>query len=318
MAVRRLLRFLAGACTSLALLPAPGVAGAAEALPETPPGDVLVLTINLQEAYGADDLSSLREMRVFVDRAMALLEQAPDVLLLQEVRDRSANKVATLLSEATSMDYYLAVDPGHPPSTLYDNRQVLKDTAIVLNRTTMQRIGRGSFVATSYPQSAAAPGELRMIKKHAHGLVQERASGQRLSLASIHYVHAPKIRSAELSDEYRARWSAEIADLLAATYPSAASLAMGGDFNQGRCLEGIGANCDTASFWDVLTSPPYNFIEAIRPIVGYSETGGVDYVFTSAEAVSAGIDAEYEGEGARGDPDRFYSDHKMRWTVLRF
>src|SRR3972149_2222495 len=63
------------------------------ALNDTPDDRVLIVTTNLQEAYGDSDVGNLRDMRNYVDRLLKLVPNNPDVLNLQEITVKGARFV---------------------------------------------------------------------------------------------------------------------------------------------------------------------------------------------------------------------------------
>ena len=65
-------------------------AGATEA---SPPGRVVVVTTNLQEAWQTADVRDHSEMENYVERLIDQLPYFPDVVLLQEVKLSSARYV---------------------------------------------------------------------------------------------------------------------------------------------------------------------------------------------------------------------------------
>src|SRR5687768_17287391 len=73
---------------------------AAQASAHSPPGQLLVVATNLLEAWG-DEANNNSEMDIYVSRLLNQVPYLPDVLLLQEVKYRSARYVKNLLTRET-------------------------------------------------------------------------------------------------------------------------------------------------------------------------------------------------------------------------
>jgi hypothetical protein len=287
-----------------------GSAAAAPAAPAatTDSGQVMVVTANLQEAFGAEDVSNLAEMDVFADRLSRLLSVAPDVLLLQEVRDTSAARVATGLTAATGHNYVVAVDPGPDPWSETSRKVIKKETAIVVNADTMTASSAGGFIGTTYTRSQS-DGSMPEVKKQAYTSLTESASGWRLPMVSLHYTLAQKLAGKAVSDEKRRTWSVKIADFLNTNYPNADHDTIAGDFNAGRCAV---LPCQIAPFYNALTSEARAYHDCIYTVV---DDPGVDFIFSTGGVIDAGTDSGYDPDAARGTPG-FYSDHPFRWAIV--
>ncbi|MDQ4065321.1 MAG: hypothetical protein M3161_04675, partial [Actinomycetota bacterium] len=75
--------------------------------------------------------------------------------------------------------------------------------------------------------------------------------------------------------------------------------------------------CDKEPFWQNLTEAPWNYSDVIYEV--YLEgkrvhrmLGGVDFIFTTGDAVDGGADTTYD----RFDESQFYSDHRFYWGVV--
>ncbi|MFN2489479.1 MAG: hypothetical protein ABR529_07040 [Actinomycetota bacterium] len=299
---------LAAAIGGALLLPVPA---AADVSTESPADQVLVVTANLQEAYSDKDVRDATDVDVFLRRASSLLPYAPDVLLLQEVRHRSAAYVARGLTARTGSHYSVIVDPGVDPWHKARKKIVKKETAIVVNTDTMQPLG-GGFLKTSYPRSESVDGRKPELKNNAYALVQERASGLRVPLVSVHLSRWENFRSKSSSDARRKTWTTKIASFLASKYPVAYARTFGGDFNSARCSSTVGG-CRPTPFWNTATNATLAFRDAVQTI---APDPGVDYVFTRGGIYDAGSDRAYDSKSTGNDSARFYSDHKFRWSVI--
>ncbi|HEU4481134.1 MAG TPA: hypothetical protein VFS18_04550, partial [Actinomycetota bacterium] len=261
------------AVTGLSVLGATLPAPAAPAV-ETPDGEIMIVTANLDEAYTSQDMQNLGEMKIFAKRLKAQVPFAPDVLLLQEVRDRSATKVARLMRKKFNQRYIVAVNPGSPPTKEFGRKQIHKETAIVINTATIAKRSKGGYIATEYDRSAAAPGAKIVTRKNAHLLVEEKSSDVRVAVASIHFNPAAQMKSSSVSDRNRGRWAREIATALNNKYPAAAHDNIGGDFNSDRCKgTQVGDNCTLNPFWKILTAD-FGYVDSVRE-AKRDESGGV-------------------------------------------
>ncbi len=281
--------------------------GAVLAPAASPAGHALVVTSNLQEAFGEADVNNHDDMRVYVRRLLDQAPHAPDVLLLQEVRGSSVRFVAQLLGKKTGTRYAIVVQPG---AGWTDNATHVIDTetSVVINTKTIGVAHDGGFISTRYKSSDGAAGVKPKIKNHAFALLTEKATGWRFAVASVHLIQTKFLRSWEIANSYRRHWSRKVADSLVAKYPQdvkADAYVIGGDFNSARCSMETGI-CPMP-FWKTLVSG-YDYRDANYVL---AKAHGVDFVFATGGLVEAGSDEGYS-------PKReFYSDHKFRWAVLK-
>jgi Endonuclease/Exonuclease/phosphatase family len=249
---------------------------------------VVLVTANLREAYGADDLADLGEMAIFVDRLLQQLPRRPDVLLLQEVRHSSATRVARLLTRAVGDSYGVIVDPGRHPARHRARRSVFRNTGIVINRATMKRLAGGGFIGNAYGNR---------VGQNAYTLVAQRGARVRLALMSVHLM-PHHLRAT-------ARWVDKDARLLRRKYPRAQLRIMAGDFNADRCRRWA-PHCTPVAFYRTLVRKPYSYKDVVRA-AAKRRRGGVDYVFATGTPVTAGVDLRGKG---------LYSDHAFRWGLV--
>ena len=297
------------------------------ALRGTPGTQVLVVTANLQEAFGRHDLRRLREIEVFVERLLPRIPYGPDVLLLQEVRHKSARKVARQLSAQTGISYGVAMDPGGNPWRETSRRVIRRDTAIVINRHTMVE-AQGGFVPTSYAGRHGRPGtkepQKLQVKQNAHALVRKRGTGVRLAVVSVHWP-GRRMATRRLGNLYGVRWSRKIAEFLARRYPRTdqdnAARVIAGDFNRKSHAKQPSERRRPKPFWRVLTHEPHDYRDAVwmvdaRPGNKDIVNGGVDYIFARARVSRAGVDSAYDRRKALGNPRKYYADHRFRWALI--
>ena len=292
----------------------PATTAPARGAPVTPDGEILVVTANLLEAHDPQDLRNLREMKVFVRRLLDKLPLRPDVLLLQEVSHRSAGKVARLLTEKTADTYGVAVDAGDKVTVkLSPSKYFHRETAIVINRTTMAKVSSG-YLRTSYAPRHASGTSKVGVRRQSLMLAEEKVSGFRLALASVHLATKSALRTHDLSQSYRNQWAKQVSTALRKRYPAEANaVTVGGDFNQDMCEYTIEKDCRPwAPFYKTYVDG-LDLKDSVRNVIGGH---GVDFVFTEGRVVDVGKDATYEWKNVQHDPSRYYSDHAFRWALV--
>ena len=305
-------------CASIALVAAGlfPVIGASAGPRNTEDGQILVLTMNLEEAYSMNqgDLRDNFEVDNFAQRVRDVVPQTPDVVLLQEVNHQTSDLAARKLSQRLGQKFVVAVRPIKNTTIEYPSKQVHTETAILLNSATMAVDDRGGFIDASYPQSAAAPGDKVNVRRHAFMLARERSSGVKVPLVSVHYAMVKSFKTEQLSNEYRGKWSKQIESKLARRYQAdstSRATVVGGDFNASRCVSGSFASCREASYWKVFTSEPHKYVDTLREL---GLPAGVDVLFSTARPLRG--DWDKAGDFAGSDRQRFYSDHRFRWVVV--
>lgn len=281
----------------------------------TPPGQVLYVTTNLLEAWDIQDMKSQSELKTYVQRLLNQTPFLPDVLLLQEVRLKSAKFVAEELTRQTSDTYTVAVKPPRRPWTQNPQRRTETDTAVVINSDTMKKVDKGGFISLTYERRHAADKSKRVeTTRHARVLVKELDGDMKFAAASVHLQYG-HLASKALDYRYQKKWTSQVARVLKKRYP-AAMRNIGGDFNETRCRDtSVGASdCTKSPFWNNLVQNwDYNDVmfEVWKTGKRGIGLGGVDFMFTTGTAVDAGSDYNYN----KNDPDQFYSDHRFFWGV---
>jgi len=266
------------------------------------------------------------EMVNFARRVPEVVPFAPDAVLLQEVVQSSAARVAQLLRNTTGFGFEVAVEPGPEPVVGNEGRHiVVRNTALLLNRRTMSLRGQGGVFATRYLVKDAAPGVRPRIKEHAHCLAETASGNMRVAIASIHLVTDGRFAARMMGPCYKAKWARQLAAFLPSRYPRGPVphvWVIGGDFNNRRCA---GARetvrCDVMPFWHVLTQQS-DFRDAVFERYGHSQQAlsaqtrrgrRVDYVFVRGRVFDASHDVDYDLR--RGEPG-FYSDHRLLWALV--
>lgn len=275
----------------------------------SPPGQVVIVTTNLQEAYGEKDVKDPRDLDVYVARLMTLLPAAPDVLLLQEMRRSSARSLASRLSTATGFTYRVAVEPARNPHVQRNGRIHKRETAIVLNTSTMAKVDRGGFIRLDIPRDEMAAGLKPVTKYAARLLVRERGTGLKVPVVSIHLPLSSEFRSDSIANSRRGRFAKKVVRILKERYTGLSPRldTVAGDFNENRF---IGDTERIQPFYKVFTQYN-NYRDAL---VVLKQGYGVDLIFTRAGIMAGDRDDSYNTKTT--DPDEFYSDHQLRWMTL--
>ena len=257
----------------------------------------IFVTANLQEGFNDRDLKNMRELPIFVTRLLSRVPNDPDVLLLQEVRRKSAAAVAQLLSIRTGHRYTVAFGGARDPFTGTKRRITVRDSAILLNTATMSKVGDGGWIQEIKDSSASRP----MYKGHAYGFARRNGTAMTFAMTSIH------IQESSVTETTK-----KIAHKLAAKRPNIVSNrynVIGGDFNTSRQT----SPNHPAPYWSWLTGSPRNYRDSVYAVRGPMSTA-VDYIFARAGVYGAGVDSSYNNRTT--NPALFYSDHRFRWAAL--
>ena len=288
---------------------------------ESPPGQILVVDNNLQEAFSEDDVNDTTDVDNFVARLLTQIDYVPDVVMLQEVVRASAEGVATRLSEQTGYPFTVVVGPEdtvYPPG--YEDRedQVVRETAILINASTMTATGPQGFIDTSYPAEDGIPGQRARTKQQAYSGLIEQQTGDAFAAMSIHYLPTQNwFEDNQVAWQYKAQWSDELATFLDSTFPENATRLLVGDFNNRRCMtRDETRECETMPFWPVVTST-HGYTDALYTVGAEAEIGTqkrIDYIFGRTAFLEAASDLDYTDE-EKADPAIFYSDHRFLWGL---
>ena len=298
-----------------------GVSHAAKngGLKRSPSHDLLVVTANLDEVFVPQDVAHSHDMLVFAHRVRYGVSSAPDVVLLQEVTRSVAKEVAKRLSREIGKKYVVAIAPGPVAWHQVGDKMFTTETAILLNSSTMRRLGHGGYITNTYSMDATASGIPNTTKKVAYVLAQQRSTGAKYALASLHFVPNWNFSSREVSYEYKKQWAGRVAHIVKSRYPRATPI-IGGDFNSPRCLNESAKDCQAAPFWNLMTSglrfndTLYSYGQQIG--LGHLPAKpGVDFIFTKAATAAAGSDFTYT-KADQADPTTFYSDHQFHWALI--
>ena len=286
----------------------------AQATGHSPAGEMLVVSTNLLEAWG-DESGDNSEMDNYVDRLLNQLPYLPDVLMLQEVRLKSARYVKNLLTSQTGETYGFGWRPPRQPWTQNPDRRWEMDSAILINTETVRKLDSGGWIDLSYKRAHATDKVERVeTTRHARVSVAERDGDMNLGAASVHLQYGHLLP--QYDTLYQNKWTSKLANTMAAKYPNATRV-IGGDFNKDRCAGTSDVrNCDNAPFWDNITSVDYAYDDALYRVFRNGKEGvglgGVDFIFTTGRPIDAGSDTSYDKSNAA----TFYSDHRFFWAVI--
>lgn len=253
---------------------------------------VLVVTINLTETE-TRDVRDPSDVDLFVERLVDKVPHAPDIVLAQEVRLKSAQNTVAALTKAYGVKFAIGVAPAVDPMWHKERKngsliQFTQESAVIFNSATMEMAGAPRYVRTSYMD-----GGLKVVRKHPYGTLRELGSELRITAASIHL-----FRPVKVSATTRATHVSQIASALEreAVASSSALQSMGGDFNEWRGEDG-----DPTPFYRALLQD-HGFIDAIP-------MRGVDYVFAKGPPVAL-------AEWGKDENDKAYSLHAFRWSLF--
>lgn len=281
---------------ALAVVVALGLVSALLATPisaaEPASDQVLVVTINLTETE-TRDARDPSDVNLFVERLVPMVPHAPDIVLAQEVRLKSAENTATALTKAYGVKYAIGVAPAADPMWHKERRngslvQFTQESAVIFNTATMKMAGTPRYVRNAYTDNG-----LKVVRKHPYGTLQELGSNLKITAASVHL-----FRPVKISSEMRATHAAQIASALEreATAAGSSLQTIGGDFNEWRGEDG-----DPTPFYRALLGD-HGFIDAIP-------MRGVDYIFAKGTPVEL-------AEWGKDDNDKAYSLHAFRWSLF--
>lgn len=281
----------------------------------SPPGQMMVVTTNVQEVWGRADMRDQSELDNYVERLIDQLPYLPDVVLVQEVRLKSAKYIKNLLTETTGNAYGWGVRPPRRPWSQNPRKRTETDSAILVNTETVAKKDGGGYISLTYERRHATDKAERVeITQHARVSVEEKAGDLTLAGASVHmqYGHLQD----RYVDQYQTKWTNKLARVMAEKYPNGTRV-IAGDFNKDRCAERSGArNCEKAVFWKNLTGDRWSYTDSLFAVFeGGKEgvgLGGVDFIFTTGDPIDAGSDTSYN----KSNPEEFYSDHRFYWTLI--
>jgi endonuclease/exonuclease/phosphatase family metal-dependent hydrolase len=285
-------------------------------------GKILIVNANVEEAFPEDIRT--QDMRNFVKRMAKVLPNLPDILLLQEVLNDSANEVAQFLTETAGEPYKVVIAPGKNLTVGKDPNlpgEIRADTAILVRSGAFEVVDSGGFIRSSYTFEDAKKYNTKYAnsKDHSYAMVKDTRDGTSLALVSVH-LHTGNFTTSDEIFTKKAEWTLGIAKFMDEKYPKKDDHTIqiiGGDFNNRRNLPG---SQEIYPFWKVLTEQ-FHYKDAIFEIkepgeVHTPDRSRIDYIFVNGGSVlGAASDLKYTKE-IREDKNQFYSDHHFNWSII--
>ena len=275
----------------------------------SPAGNIVVVTANIQEAFGADDVRDMSELGVLVPRLLKQVPYRPDVVLLQDARKKAVLRVAALLEKKTGDRYRVGQSLRSEPWEKRPHKiWYSTETAVLVNAATMKIEGTGDFVRIYNPWGHPKK-SYKEYKGQAYMGASERDGGAEVGLMSVHLPKAPK-NNAQTRKKY-APWVERLAAFMNRKYDTATKI-IGGDFNQTRCRSKD--PCKVTPFWKALSGADPGYTEALWTIQEPKHWSkrlplGVDWIFTTGGITNADGDVK--------NPPKFYSNHRFFWANLQ-
>ena len=323
------------ACLGLALpQPAPSSAGPGPCANKTREGEVLVVSNNIFAVNPNTNIAP--RMSRFVTRMhdMLITEAqvgAPDVVLVQEVRKSSANKVRDLLTTTFGCTFAIppnasALKAGFKWQKKYTHL-LIQDTAVIYNTQTMSSTGGGQITNSYALQHAAEKNNKTSVnvRRAAWATLKEKNQPATsdtpvsLAVASVHLARTDNFKTKALSEMYKAKHAEKIAKTLRTKLPdtdqdgvhaNATMHVIAGDFNQKKRSEvTIGSE---APAYTKLTKSPYNYTDGVLAL--HNTFGNpIDYLFSTGNFLAAEDDATWTNDESSST---FYSQHATRWGLI--
>jgi len=253
---------------------------------------MLAVTINLTE-MGERDASDPTDVRLFTRRLDAQVPHPPDIVLVQEVRLRSAKTTAAALTKRFGRRFAIGVAPAREPIWERKRRdgtvvEMSQESAVIFNASTMKMTRRPRYVRTSFWD-----GSKKAVRKHPYSTFREIGSHMKVTVAGVHLFMQKKISSRRRAGH--ARRVAKAVERQAASAGSSFEV-LGGDFNGPMRVDG-----EPTRFYRTLVS--------WRKYTDTIQVPGVDYIFARGPGLAvadAGVDRR----------DKAYSDHAFRWSLF--
>ena len=296
---------------------------------------VMVVSANLRESHAewADDITgvpysdmqTMGEVSNFVDHLEEHLPAPPDVLLLQEVIESSAQETAERLTDTFEVPYRVVIASDYANEVAGGSLLHKRNVAIIVNTAQIEVVGEVGFF-----NLVQRPGDwpsylYGIAQDQAHALLRDRASGVRLGVMSIHWATNPKFVSQAVATARRAEWARQTRAFMSNRFGDADIQVMGGEFNLTRCgswLETL--RCDEQPAYKMLSKGPYedavlaasrgSLDEFKRQVENRNDQQHrIDYVFVDGEIQLSSRSVDYETE--KFTPG-FFSDHKYDYVLI--
>ncbi len=250
----------------------------------TPPGQVLVVTANVEEAFDSADVADPSDLVLFARELISSTPYLPDVLALQEVSHKSIATVADILSAETGQTYVIAARPPDPLFKVIPGGAINADTGILLNSSTTRATSRGSYLTHKYLRGDKAPDMPISYKRTAIVSFAKKDGSVRGVATSAHWTNAKWLKSREVSQKYRLRWTNQLQRYLRLNFPRIKMRLPTGDLNTTRGTR-TSSGFLTYPWWTKMTER-FGYKDAVHAI---TRKDGVDHIF-GRRIVDAGVD----------------------------
>ena len=295
------------------------------AIERTPERTILAVIANLREGHPFNpddikprygDLQRLHEMKNFARRLKNKLNRVPDVLLLQEVLEKSSTAVARHLSNQFGVPFRSIVHSERfYPKGAESNPTIVRETAIVVNERTMDTTSHRGYIQTVQRKSDPPAGVKPVSKGQAYALLRETDSGAKFAVMSVHFMTRDAFASYDTAKIRRDQWTNYVASFMDNGFPNSDVHVIGGDFNEMRCVEWPEAiNCTINPFWNTIANSKF-YTDSVFEKNSTSDEDiasqtdkRIDFAFTDGVTEKASHDSGYERH--RGDKG-FISDHRF-------
>lgn len=295
----------------------------AAAIELTPERTILVVSANLREGHPFNpddirprygDLQRLHEMRNFARRLKNKLNRVPDVLLLQEVLEKSSTAVARSLSNRFDVPFRSIVHSERfYPKGGGTNPLIVRETAIVINERTMDHTSHRGYVHTVQRRSDPPAGAKPVSKGQAYALLREATSGAKFAVMSVHLMTRDAFASYDVAKVRREQWTTNLVNFMENGFPNADAHVIAGDFNEMRCVEyPESIDCTINPFWNTLvnsrsyTDTVFAKNSSSDHDIASQTAKRIDFIFTDGVTEKASHDVGYDRHS--GDKG-FISDH---------
>lgn len=311
-------------------------------------GRIHVIMANLKEMDASNhdhithdphkDIAQKGELVNFADRLAGELHVVPDVLLFSEAIGVSTRATAKLLTKEFGVRFGTAIAPTDLYVGNSSRRANKRNTSVVINMKTMERVNQGGYVTVRQPQGEQAEGTLPTSQDEAHVLLREKASGARVAVMSVHLLSSRKFRSRAIARQRKGIWAENLMSFFRDKYPDAPIKILGGEFNERRCLAHLETlECDsdrpnsptgTTPLWRAITGDPFNYKDSVyeynsrgpwdlwkaaNKLEGKKGGKRIDFIFGKPEVYSGWHDQAYN---ARIFTRNYISDHRFISSVV--
>jgi Ca2+-binding RTX toxin-like protein/exonuclease III len=314
----------------------------------TAPGRIHVIMANLKEMDPSNhdhitrdphkDLAQKGELVNFAKRLAGELHVVPDVLLFSEAVGVSTRATAKLLSKEFGVRFGTAIAPTDLYVGNSSRRANKRNTSVVINMKTMERVTRGGYVTVKQPEGEQAKGTLATSQDEAHVLLREKASGTKVAVMSVHLLSSRKFKTKAMARHRKGVWAENLTQFFQNKYGDIPIKILGGEFNERRCMAHLETlDCDpnrrdspsgTTPLWRAIAGDTHNYKDSVYEYNSRGEydlwksanklegkRGGkrIDFIFGKPAVYSGWHDQAYN---ARIFTPQYISDHRFISAVV--